>query len=135
MYWQSVSEDQPRAQAPAAADFDATDLLDRVMGDRVLAEALVRAFLDEVPQQISELRLQYRRGDAAAIAYQAHSLKGAAASISAEALSGAAAELERAGKRGVLTEVASMVPRVEREWDRFRIALRRNGWAPVTNSQ
>src|SRR5581483_8326667 len=64
------------------AVFDEAALIERLMGDRVVAQNIARAFIEDIPDQIAALRARAMAGDVAAAKRQAHRIKGAAANIS-----------------------------------------------------
>jgi PAS domain S-box-containing protein len=122
---------QPAA-APAGeqakAIFDAEALLGRLMGDRELAGAVLKGFLENVPSQLDNLRRRLDEADAAATRSQAHALKGAAATVSAVGLHAIALALERAGSAGRLDHCGELLPRAVEEFERFKSALEGAGW-------
>jgi len=119
---------KPAAPAPAESVFDEAGLLKRLMGNRALAERLVRAFLQDIPSQLEMLRKQLEDGDAPSARRQAHTIKGSAANLSAGALRAAAREAEEAAKAGELRHLAELLPSVEQEFERVKTAMGRSRW-------
>jgi len=114
---------------PTAPDvFDEAGLLKRVMGNRQLAERLIKEFLHQIPSQLDTLRKQLVDGDAPAARRQAHTVKGAAANLSAGALRAAALEAERAAQAGQLSKLAETLCSLEQEFARVKDAMERSGW-------
>jgi signal transduction histidine kinase/FixJ family two-component response regulator len=133
--WLPVSGAGDRSEPPAQpageprkAAFNGEDLLRRLMGDRQLAGAVVRGFLQEAPSQLHILRARLDAADAPGTRQQAHALKGAAATVAAEGLHAAAIEMERAGKDGQLDRCRELWPRMVEEIERFKTTLQEAGW-------
>jgi len=119
---------QPAAPAPAESVFDEAGLLKHLMGNRPLADRLVRAFLNDIPSQLEMLRKQLEGGDAPSARRQAHTIKGAAANLSAGRLRAAALEAEEAAKAGQLANLAALLPAVEHEFERVKAVMGRSDW-------
>jgi PAS domain S-box-containing protein len=88
--------------AHALVVFDEEALLTTVDGDRALVAELVGLFLEDSPGQLAEMRGALQRGDAAALQFAAHTLKGAAGSLSARRVAAAAHDLETMSRAGDL---------------------------------
>ncbi len=114
---------QPGAGARAAPVFDGKALVRRLMGDRELAGVILKAFRDDVPQQLAQLRSCLAGQDAPGLRLQAHALKGAAANVGGEALRRAAYTAERAAEAGELRAVASAMPELEGAWLELKKAI------------
>jgi HPt (histidine-containing phosphotransfer) domain-containing protein len=99
------------------------------MGDRHLAGIVLGGFLEDVPSQLNNLRKRLNEADAQGFRSQAHALKGAAATVGAEDLHAIALALERAGTAGQLDRCGEMLPGAVEEFERFKGALKRAGWA------
>ena len=118
----------PRDVEQAGANFNAEDLLRRLMGDRQMAGQILRGFLQDAPSQMSNLRARLDEADAPGVRLQAHALKGAAATVAAERLRAAALELEGAGATGQLDHCAELLRRVTEEFERFKAEVDLAGW-------
>ena len=97
--------------------FDQEDLLARMMGHRVLAQAVAAQFLEDVVQQLDALTHAAAVGDVHGIANAAHALKGAsgnAGSSSLAALSGRIETISRDGQvpDGCVAELRSLIDAV-----------------------
>jgi PAS domain S-box-containing protein len=91
----------PAADGKGKADtgiFDQAQFLERLMGDRQLAERVVTGFLEDMPKQIESLEDYILKNDSQASAKQAHKIKGAFGNIGSRPLKEIAFELEKAGK-------------------------------------
>ncbi len=115
----------------AAAVFSGEALLGRLMGDRQLVRRMLTAFLGDVPSQLNHLRRKLAEADAPGARFQAHTLKGAAATAGADALRAVAAEMERAGTAGELGRCRETLPRAWEEFERFKSAVEQAGWIAV----
>ena len=120
---------EPAADSRSRATFNADGLLRRVMGDRQLAGTVIKGFVQDVPQQLDNLRARLEATDAPGTRLQAHTLKGAAATVGAESLQALARAIERAGTAGQLAQCRELLPRLVAEFEQFKSALARAGWA------
>jgi two-component system sensor histidine kinase/response regulator len=112
----------------ATTVFNAGALLLRLMGDQQLAGIVLRAFLEDAPSQLDNLRRRLDEADAPGARAQAHTLKGAAATVAAEGLYAIALAIERAGAAGQLNYCDELLPRAVKEFERFQSTLERAGW-------
>jgi CheY-like chemotaxis protein/HPt (histidine-containing phosphotransfer) domain-containing protein len=118
-----------------ATVFNQDAVLQRLMGDRRLAGAILRSFVTDCPSQLNGLRQRIAARDGAGACAQAHSLNGAAATAGAEALQALAVAIERACGDGELRRCAELLPHAVREFDRFRSAIEDAGWASDKDKQ
>jgi HPt (histidine-containing phosphotransfer) domain-containing protein len=103
--------------------FDRAGLMTRLMGDEVLARAVVDSFLEDTPRQIDSLRDRLRAGDAPGVMHQAHTIKGASATVGGEALSAVAQEMERAATSGDLEGISDHLPELESAFELLRASM------------
>ncbi|OPX55328.1 PAS domain S-box-containing protein [Oceanospirillum multiglobuliferum] len=75
------------------------EMLHRMMGIESSIIQLLKTFLRNLPEQLSQLQSAVKQQNWAELCHQAHALKGAAANLSAKRLSYLSAKLERAGKK------------------------------------
>ncbi len=92
------------------------NLWDMAEGDREFMADLIETFLRTAPQRLADMRQAVERGDAAALAMAAHSLKSNCAAFGAQTLTGICLELERMGKAGQLTGAADKIAAAEDEY-------------------
>ena len=118
----------PPAGEPAKPVFNEEALLRRLMGDRQLAGAVVKRFLQDAPCQLNNLRARLDEADAPGTRSQAHALKGAAATVAAEGLHAIALAMERTGAAGQLDSCGELLPRAVAEFERYKGALEQTGW-------
>jgi PAS domain S-box-containing protein len=109
--------------------FDGESLLQRLMGDRDLAETILSVFLGDAPLVLKRLCDALNESDAAGARLHAHTLKGSAATVSAEALRAVALQMETAATEGRLDRCCGLFPRAADELDRFKEAVERHKWA------
>jgi two-component system, sensor histidine kinase and response regulator len=114
----------PPESSKAATDpqspIDAQSLLRRCRGKAPLAERLLTQFEQQLSDQTRALRESLDKGDCAALARLAHSVKGAAANMSAARVSDAASELERLG---LASEVDAVADSLDQLNERIRQCL------------
>ena len=108
--------------------FDEEPLLRRLMGDRQLASAIVKGFLDDFPVQLTNLRKLLSDGDAPAVRLLAHALKGAAATVGAACLRSITSDIEEAASVADVTLCIELLPRAVKEFERFKAIVNRTGW-------
>jgi HPt (histidine-containing phosphotransfer) domain-containing protein len=90
------------------------------MGDEELVKEIAKDFLDDAPKQLALLGEAAARGDASGAGKRAHSIKGACGNVGAMAMSGVAAKVETAGQAGLMEEVNSLLPELERQFAAVR---------------
>ena len=98
------------------------------MGDRELAGTVLKAFLQDGPAQLEQLRARFDAGDAPGARLQAHTLKGAAATVGAQALLAIAAAMEKAAVEGDLDLCRGLLLNASEEFARFKNIVERDGW-------
>jgi CheY-like chemotaxis protein/HPt (histidine-containing phosphotransfer) domain-containing protein len=108
--------------------FNGEALLRRLMGDRPLAEMVVKGFLRDTPSQLDNLRLRLNEADEAGARLEAHALRGAAATVAAVSLHAVALAMEQAGTSGQLEQCGELLPRVLEEFERYKRTLQQAGW-------
>lgn len=93
--------------------WDEYTLLKRVRDNKVLAEKLLKLFIDEAPEQLSSILRALESRDKEQIIAHAHKLKGAANNISAKQLGELLYDLEssaKSGELGKLTHFQTTLP-------------------------
>jgi HPt (histidine-containing phosphotransfer) domain-containing protein len=93
---------------------DRAAALARVGGDLDLLKEIAALFLDEYPRALDEIHKALASGNARALEYAAHGLKGSVANFGARPAVDAAFELEQFGKAGKLDQVAPALTSLER---------------------
>ena len=84
------------ASAPTAAPINMADLSNRLMGDMMIVNHILKSFAKNLDTQLQAIRSAVEAQDLAATSRAAHALKGAAANLSAEPLRAACLKLEQA---------------------------------------
>jgi signal transduction histidine kinase/CheY-like chemotaxis protein/PAS domain-containing protein/HPt (histidine-containing phosphotransfer) domain-containing protein len=116
----------PAAPAPAPPDLDEEPddeadavvwnryaMLDRLMGNEVMAERLRKMYLREMPDRMSELASALAEADGAAASDLAHSLKGASAQMGAERVEALSRAIEAAAANGDLSGASAKMDELE----------------------
>jgi signal transduction histidine kinase/CheY-like chemotaxis protein/HPt (histidine-containing phosphotransfer) domain-containing protein len=119
---------KPEAGEPSKPIFDEDSLVRRLMGDRQLASAVLKGFIEDVPTQLNNLRQRLDEADAPGARSLAHTLKGASATVSAQSLQALALAMEQAGVAGRLDRCIELLPGVVAEFERFKNSLQQAGW-------
>jgi PAS domain S-box-containing protein len=117
------NEAEQMNSAPAVSAFSEELFLKRVMGDRELAAAITKGFVEDFPSLIDELTKRIAASDRRETRLQAHKLKGAAATVAANGLRGVALEMETAAMAGHFDRLDVLVQRAVEEFERFKAAL------------
>jgi PAS domain S-box-containing protein len=114
----SVIKDTPVEAKEAEADpvFDKDMLMARLGFDDVLADTVINGFLEDMPKQIRKLKRLIDNGKSEEAGYQAHRIKGAAASIEGQALRAVAYEMEKAGKSGDMDGLKRLFPELKKQF-------------------
>jgi CheY-like chemotaxis protein/HPt (histidine-containing phosphotransfer) domain-containing protein len=110
------TETPPETAETGEPVFDREGLLERMMGEEELVEAVMESFLENMPGRFDQLREALDAGDIAAAQRHAHSIKGASANINALALTKAASYMEDAAEAGGLDETAALLPQLEKQY-------------------
>jgi PAS domain S-box-containing protein len=113
---------------PAHPVFNPEALLQRLMGDRQLAGIVLRGFVHDIPARLDHLRARLDAADTAGVRFQAHALKGAAATVAAEGLQALALAIEQADDGSRLDSCGALLPRAVEEYARFKSAIEEAGW-------
>lgn len=108
--------------------FDREGSLSRLGGDEELLKEILALFLEDAPRQIETLKEALERGDSAMVRHQAHTLKGSSGSVGAIAIEKVAMEMQEAGKTGNLNMAASLLKRVEKEFEDLKGLLNHSGF-------
>ncbi|MGD0367809.1 MAG: PAS domain S-box protein [Acidobacteriaceae bacterium] len=103
--------------------FDADSLMRRLMGDRNLAGVILKAFLEDAPLQLNQLRARLAEQDAPGVRLYSHALKGAAANVGGEVLRQAAYAIENAADARDLAAVTSGLPALEAKLLELKLAI------------
>jgi two-component system sensor histidine kinase/response regulator len=104
---------------PMAAVFDREDYIERLMGNRELAQRIIRGFLNDMPEQIARLAQALSDHDATQARLVAHSIKGSAANVCGLEVREAAWILEQKASLGDLVGAAAALPELLASFQRF----------------
>jgi two-component system, sensor histidine kinase and response regulator len=113
----------PVPAAPDKSQFDADDLIERLMGNQALARRVAGAFMDSMPQELLALSNAIANSDADALTLAAHSIKGAAANVGSKAVSDLASQLERLGRAGAMASASEVLPELNARIESLRPAI------------
>jgi two-component system sensor histidine kinase/response regulator len=118
---------EPRAKPdpPGENQFDAADLVERLMGNQKLAKRVAEAFVNNMPQELLALSTAIRNSDGEAIVIAAHSIKGAAANASGVTVSHLAGKLENLGRAGDIASAAAALPELYAEFQSLKPVIDR----------
>jgi DNA-binding response OmpR family regulator/HPt (histidine-containing phosphotransfer) domain-containing protein len=118
-----ASAGQALPEAPIQMEIlvELKELLDE-MGERTLQQ-LNEVFIGTVATQVSAMRTAVANGDAAALAHDAHRLRGNSASLGAQRMTKVCAMIEERSKASDFASVDALLPQLEQELDVFETAL------------
>ncbi len=130
---QAQEVDAPPIEPPAAARLDESPPLDPVRlrkflaaverGGPKLTNEFIGIFLNNMFERLNAVRQAIIQKNAEDLHKAAHSLKSVSGQIGAMTLSALSKELEIMGKMDTLPEAMNLMPHVEAEYERVRIAL------------
>ena len=107
-----------------AADLDVEAMLAGLGGNRALLAEVIDVFLADAPLRLADVRAALEKGDATAIAAQAHTLKSMVGLFTTSEPFAAARELEAVGKQGDLALAAQVSVTLEGAIATLEIRLR-----------
>ena len=113
----------PQLDAPDKSQFDADDLIERLMGNHALAKRVAGAFMDSMPQELQALSNAITNSDADGLTLAAHSIKGAAANVGSKAVSDLASQLERLGRAGAIASASEVLPELNARFESLKPAI------------
>ncbi len=100
--------------------FDCEGLLERLMGDEVMACEIIEGFIEDMSTHIGAVKDSFASGDASKLRRYAHSIKGACGNVGALAMREAAIKMEEAAKAGLIDEMLAVTPHLEAGLDAFK---------------
>jgi PAS domain S-box-containing protein len=103
--------------------FNPTELLERMMGDKSLVTAVMKAFLEDTPRQIQALKEMLEIGNARASGRLAHSIQGAAAYVGGKHLREVALEMEKDANSGDLYTASARMHSLELHFAEIQEAM------------
>ena len=112
-----------RSSHTRAVVFDEPGMLERLLGDRDLAQQIVHCFLEDMPRRIEALRGCLDAADVLGAQRQAYAIKGAAADVGGDALMKLAVYLDRAGKAGDLDAMRAGFADLQSEFEQLKQAM------------
>lgn len=101
-------------------------LVDRLMGDTVLAEDILGEVRKQLPLHLAELQRLVELGDSGKAGRQAHKIKGAVSNVGATALVRLLETMEAAGAAGEIDRLLLLLPRVEAGMDELQEEIARH---------
>ncbi len=103
--------------------FDYQAFLDQLLGDEELAATIITGFLEDMPEQLSAIKVFAEQDQVEKVHAQAHKIKGAAGSVFGKELQQAAAILEEVSSAGKLQPLSGLVQDLESRFARLRTAM------------
>jgi HPt (histidine-containing phosphotransfer) domain-containing protein len=92
-------------------------------GDGSLIAELIDIYLEDTPRRLAMLRMAFDAADPAALAREAHALKGSCSQFGATTLAECCRKLEQLGRQGSLAGVEELLASVGAEYPRVQAAL------------
>jgi PAS domain S-box-containing protein len=92
-------------------------------GEPDLVAEIAGLFLEDAPTRMRDLRKTFGDGDARGVERAAHAIKGSAGNMGATNMANICQELEEAGASGDLSNAATLLDRLESEFERVRAVL------------
>ena len=113
-------DNQDMPEAPEMRIFEREILLERLMGDKELADIVIDGFISDIPVQLNEIKRNIDEGKSEAAGILAHKVKGAAGNIASPSIQGIAFEMEKAGESGDIDLLITLMPRLEQEFENLK---------------
>lgn len=112
-YVRACNDNQPEPFNPDTVSeiFNYQTLLDLLTGDKIMADTILKAFIDDLDNHIIAIAASVREGDLSKTAACAHNIKGAAGNIGAGAVHGLAQEMETAARKNSTEKVNTLEPK------------------------
>ncbi len=110
---------------------DYTEVLERIGGDRVFLEELLKIYVEECDQKLRAIKEATARQDFSLIQQLGHSLKGSSANLSLTFLQKVSFSLEVAGKEKNIALARTALAALEKEFDNLKDYLRQNPPCPA----
>ncbi len=107
------------------AVFDYAVLVERIDGDKAAASRVLASFVEDMPKQIAAIKQALLDCDLGRAKRVAHSMVGAAGSICAGQFHRRAVELEEAGESDNVALISTLIPELERLFDKTRIEIQK----------
>ena len=120
-----VEHPQDETDNPCADPFlfDRQALLNRLMGDQTLVNAIASGFLADMEQQLAAVKGFAQQSEIVPFTAQSHKIKGAAANIASRAMEEAAAAMEAAGRAGDGADLVVLAGELERRFALVRAMM------------
>ena len=112
----------------ANMEMDLSRAMEAVDGDAELLKELLDEFIEEIPNQLAELRAVLAEKDADQVERKAHSLKGAIGNFGASSVVDLAFELESRGREGHLDGADLVLDKLEHELNQFKMFFSTPEW-------
>ena len=122
----SFNANHGRELPNSSSEFDFSAPLKSLGGDIVALHRLVELYLSTTPPLVERIQESFRRADAPALAYAAHTLKGSLSQMGNAPARELAAEVESLARVGKLSEAGNALDRLEKCLTEFDSSVR--GW-------
>jgi len=100
--------------------YDPDKLMRRLMGNTLIVNEIVEAYIEEMPVLISEMHRALREADTYAVEIASHSIKSASDYITAHHIQCAAKEAEDLARFKTLEKVPDLLKEIERQFEDFK---------------
>jgi CheY-like chemotaxis protein/HPt (histidine-containing phosphotransfer) domain-containing protein len=104
----------------AVGVFDREGFVERLMGNELLAQRIIRGFVDDMPRQLALLAQAVENLDAMSLRLAAHSIKGAAANVGGSEVQAIAWKLEETAASGNLSSADESLLELSASFERAR---------------
>lgn len=103
--------------------FDHESMSDRLMNDEALVQAVLQSFVEDMAEQIEQLKVVAADNDVAQATAQAHKIKGASANVGGMAMSELAYQIELAGKSDDIAAIQNSLSELELRFAELKKAI------------
>jgi CheY-like chemotaxis protein len=91
--------------------------MERMAGDYNLVNEITSMFLNNIPVIIANMKKAADIDNMDEVSSYAHSIKGSSANIGGDVLSDIAAKIEKLGRSGKTTEIQTLIPELEKQFE------------------
>jgi len=113
-------------QAGGPPVWDREDMLERMMGDEELAKSILAGYLEDIKQQIQNLKACLAAGDVHGLERQAHAINGATSIVGGLALHAVVFDVEKAARAGDPAAAGALMPDLEFQYERLRAVMEKD---------
>ena len=118
----------PPASIDESKVFDESDALERLGDDRELLMEIIQVFVEEIPEQILQLKAAFEESDKDKLKRMGHTIKGSAGNLGAIGIQRVALEIENSGDNNDFEKSSNLIEKLESEISNFQKVLQNKNY-------